>query len=126
MRKPSELVGNMLGIHLPNDYKDFLNDIGLISLSKLGIEVYGYRHGIDIAKIPCVIAATNLNKELYKLSSTDIVISHTGFEDLITILDCAKGIVIEQGFNGERKEITGSFKSWLTELINKNNAATFY
>jgi hypothetical protein len=117
---PSEFVANHLDTMLPCDYAEFLDHTGYLHLSNLGIEVYGYKQDFDISKTPCVIATTNLNKQLYNLKSSDLVISHTGFEELITILDCDTGKVFELGFNGLRKEIANSFNLWLRQLIKKN------
>ena len=120
---PSEFVAVELEINLPEEYIDFLNDTGYLCLSNNSIEVYGYQSGFDIKKIPCVIAATRLNKHAYKLDSFEIVISHTGFEDLITVLDCKTGKVWEFAMDGIKQEIAKSFKTWLKETMKKNGAA---
>jgi hypothetical protein len=118
---PSELVASALSISLPDDYAEFLNNTGYLFLTNLAIEVYGYQQGFDIQKIPCVIAARKLNNGLYNLSASEIVISHTGFEELIITLDCTTGKVYERGFDGARSEIAESFKTWLAQIIKKND-----
>lgn len=118
----SDFVARELKIKLPEDYANFLNTTGYLCFSNLGIEVYGYKPEFDIQKIPCVIAATNLNKSNYHLNSSEIVISHTGFEELITILDCNTGKIYEVGFNGLKNEIADSFKTWLKLMTKKNDA----
>lgn len=115
--KPSQLVAMQLSTNLPKDYMEFLDNTGYKYIDKLGIEIYGYQQGFDIEKIPCVIAATNLNKDAYKLSPSEIVISHTGFEEIITILDCETGKVSEIGFDGFRSPISESFSDWLKARI---------
>jgi len=119
--KPSQLVAMQLSTNLPKDYMEFLDNTGYMYIDKLGLEIYGFRQGFDIEKIPCVIAATNLNMEAYKLSPSEIVISHAGFEELITILDCDTGKVSELGFDGIRRPIAESFSGWLSEMTNMDH-----
>lgn len=114
--KPSQLVAIQLSTVLPKDYMEFLDNTGYMYLVTLGLEIYGFKQGFDIEKIPCVVAATNLNKEAYKLSPSEIVISHTGFEELITILDCVTGKVSELDFDGIRSPKAESFSEWLSGL----------
>lgn len=119
--KSSEIVSTQLSTTLPNDYAEFLDITGYLPLANLGIEVYGYQKGFDIQKIPCVVAATRLNQDMYKLGRSEIVISHTGFEELLTVLDTETGKVSELGFHGIRKEVAESFSEWLSGMIKKND-----
>jgi hypothetical protein len=77
----------LLGIALPEEYREFIDKSGYLVLGNISTEVYGYRPDFDVEKIPCVFAATKLNKEDYKLSNYELVISHTGFDDFIVVLD---------------------------------------
>lgn len=122
--KTSDRLELLLNIVLPDSYKDFIDKLGYLSLSKIGIEVYGYRPDFDIDKIPCVIAATKLNKEGYNLKENEIVISHTGFEDHIVVLDAASDLIFETNIAGKRKVIAKSFSGWLANLITENDLAS--
>jgi len=113
----------LLGIFLPEDYKKFIDEIGYLSLGNISIEVYGYKPDFDINKIPCVVAATTQNKDDYNLKDHEIVISHTGFEDYIVILDCISGFVYEVNLSGDRKRVAECFSDWLDNLIIENTKA---
>jgi hypothetical protein len=89
--KASSQLETILGISLPEDYSEFINKIGYLGLGNISTEVYGYQSDFDIEKIPCVVAATKLNREDYKLKNHEIVISHTGYEDYIVVLDTISG-----------------------------------
>lgn len=119
----SAFVAKELGFNLPDDYSEFLNSLGYLYLNNLGIEVYGHKAGFDIQKIPSILAATDLNKRAYQLHASEIVISHTGYEDLITVLNCNTSRVYEIGFDGFRNEIANCFGAWLIKLIQKNDSA---
>lgn len=112
----SSKLESLLGLDLPKDYKDFINTTGYLCFENIGIEVYGYKTNFDIKKIPCVIAATNLYKEEYRLLDSEIVISHTGFEELIVILDTVTEYVSEIGFSGVRTKVADNFSAWLSNL----------
>lgn len=118
--KTSSQLELILGISLPEDYREFIDKTGYLELSNIGTEVYGYRPDFDIEKIPCVIAATKLNREDYKLRNQEVVISHTGFEDYIIVLDTISGSVFEQNFVGDKKKLADSFSSWLAAVLSKN------
>jgi len=110
-----KLVENKLQVSLPEDYARFLEEYG--DFEKDGIEIYGYTEEyIDINKIPCVIGATNLYRELLNLSKNEIVLSYTGFEDYIIILDTKSGKIIETDSNRDDRVIANSFEEW----FNKN------
>lgn len=119
--EPSELVAERLSTNLPNDYKDFLDNKGYLYLDKLGLEIYGFKQGFDIEKIPSVIAATTINREGYKLKESELVISHTGFEEIVTILDCITGKVSELGFDGIRRVKAKSFADWFSGMTKRNS-----
>lgn len=118
--KTSSRLESLLGLSLPSDYKAFIDKVGYLYLDHIGIEVYGFAPNFDIEKIPCVVAATRQNREMYKLSDSEIVISHTGFEELIVLLDTVTGFVSELGFNGVRDKTADSFSSWLLKMQSKN------
>lgn len=118
--KTSSQLESLLGITLPDDYREYIDKTGYLVLSNIGIEVYGYRPDFDIEKIPCVIAATKLNREDYKLQNHEIVISHTGYEDYIVVLDAISGSVFELNLVGDKKKLADSFSSWLAVMQSKN------
>lgn len=117
--KISSQLELILGISLPEDYREFIDKTGYLELSNIGTEVYGYRPDFDIEKIPCVIAATKLNREDYKLQNHEIVISHTGYEDYIVVLDTISGSVFELNLVGDKKKLADSFSSWLANMQSK-------
>lgn len=88
-------------------------------LDRLGIEIYGDRPDFDIAKIPSVIAATRLYRP-DGLLSTEVVISHTGYEDVLVTLDTADGSIYEVGFPDQRTKVADSFGRWLAEMVKRN------
>ncbi len=117
----SAQLEKLMGVRMPSDYKEFIDKTGYLCLNNLGIEVYGYMKDFDIEKIPCVVAATMLNKKAYALEDSEIVISHTGFEEMITILDCNAGKVSELGFDGVRRVKAKSFSEWLSQMTSQNS-----
>lgn len=114
--KSTSEIESLLCVNLPKVYKDFIDTTGYLCLENIGVEVYGYKPNFDIKKIPCVIAATNLYKEAYALRDSEIVISHTGFEELIVILDTDTEYVSEIGFSGVRTKVADNFSTWLANL----------
>jgi hypothetical protein len=114
----------LIGISLPEDYKQFIDKYGYLCLNNISREVYGYKLEYDINKIPCVIGATNLCKIEYKLDHHQLVISHTGYESNIVILDTISGYVLEQNYSGVRKKIANSFSIWLARLVSENDLAS--
>jgi len=119
--KTSSQLELILGISLPEDYREFIDKTGYLGLSNISTEVYGYRSDFDIEKIPCVIAATKLNREDYKLQNYEIVISHTGYEDYIVVLDTISSSVFELNLVGDKKKLADSFSSWLAVMQSKNS-----
>ncbi len=117
--KTSSQLESLLGISLPEDYKEFIDSTGYLCLGNISTEVYGYKPDFDIEKLPCVIAATKLNKEDYNLQEHEIVVSHTGFEDYIVVLDTVSGVVFEVNLSGKKKIIAKSFSDWLANLISR-------
>lgn len=118
--KASSQLESLLGFSIPEDYRDFIDKTGYLGLGNISMEIYGYRTDFDIEKIPCVIAATRLNKKDYKLTDHELVISHTGFEDLIVILDTVSGCVFEKGYTGSKRKLANSFSNWLAKLVSEN------
>lgn len=121
--KTSSQLELILGISLPEDYRGFIDETGYLELGNISTEVYGYRPDFDIEKIPCVIAATKLNREDYKLKNHEIVISHTGFEDYIVVLDTISGSVFELNLVGDKKKLADSFSGWLAGMQSKNGSS---
>ena len=116
--KSSATVELKLNIRLPEDYKEFLDQTGYLLFNSTSKEIYGYKPGFDMEKIPCVIAATKLYKKDYDLKSSEIVISHTGYEDYIVSLDTESGSVYElSNTEKARNKIAESFSNWLSELV---------
>ncbi len=118
--KPSDQLESLLGISLPGDYRKFIDESGYLSLGNISTEVYGFRPEFDVKKIPSVVAATNLNREDYELKHNEIVISHTGYEDHIVILDITSGEIYELGLNRNKEKIADTFSSWLSVMVSKN------
>lgn len=109
-------VERKLGVKLPHDYAKFLTEYG--DYEWRGIEIYGYNeYYIDINKIPCVIGATRLYKTDYNLKDNFIVISHTGYEDWIVILDTSSGEVFEMAADGTINRRFKNFSFWFNEFI---------
>lgn len=118
--KPSDQLESLLGISLPEDYRKFIDETGYLPLGNISTEVYGFRPEFDVKKIPSVIAATNLNSEDYELNHNEIVISHTGYEGHIVILDTTSGGIYELGLNRNKEKIADTFSSWLSVMVSKN------
>lgn len=119
--KASSQLESLLGLSLPKDYREFIDKTGYLGLGNISTEVYGYRPDFDIEKIPCVIAATKLNREDYKLRNHEIVISHTGYEDYIVVLDTISSSVFEMNLVGDKKKLADSFSGWLAAMQSKNS-----
>jgi len=103
-----KLLEDNLNVILPQAYRSFINETGIIS-DERG-EVYGYIEGIDINKIPCVIGATKLYKQNYlNISSKDIVIAFDDFNNtpiVIAFYTSFKGVnPVFKGFCKFRKYI---------------------
>lgn len=116
----SSEVEKYLGIALPEDYKSFIDNIGYLCLDNIGIEIYGHKPGFSMDKLPSVVAATQLYRNDYKLNETMIVISHTGFEDYIVVLNAETGHVLEMNSMGDYEEISDSFFGWLQKIREQN------
>jgi len=114
MQETSSKLEAELGIKLPNEYKIFINETGLISDGSL--EVYGYIDGIDENSIPCVIAATKLYKNDYPLITEDELVIQ--FDDylnkpvLLNINDRAIYSVDET----QKNKIDSNFNVWLSNI----------
>jgi hypothetical protein len=119
----SSFIQLQLSVNLPEDYKDFLDNTGYLYFSNISQEIYGYKQGFDIEKLPCVIAATKNNKEDYSLNPREIVLSHSGYEDNIIILDTQTSHVFELSSDGHKKRLADSFSDWLSVMlvINEDN-----
>jgi len=108
-----KIIEENLSITLPQDYKNFIDDIGIIS-DERG-EVFGYIENIDIEKIPCVIGATKLYKKDYKnISAKEIVISFDDFKNLPIVLNTKDGSVYNIDFD-KKTHISSSFAEWLSK-----------
>ena len=109
-------VENQLNITLDNEYANFLDNYG--DYQKDGVEIYGYSSEYEVIdKIPCVIGATNLYKNDYKLSSNEIVIAHTNYEDRLIVLDNKSGKLFEVSFDKKDViKIADSFNDWFSRI----------
>lgn len=116
----SSLMQLHLSVKLPEDYKSFLDNIGYLCFSNISQEIYGYKQGFDIEKLPCVIAATKNNKEDYRLDPREIVLSHAGYEDNIIILDTQTSHVFELNLDGYKEKLADSFSEWLSVMLARN------
>lgn len=109
-----EVVEQALGIQLTNQYKVFLDTQG--DYEHNGTEVYGYTSAYkDVEKIPCVIGATRLYRDSYNIAPEEIVISHTGYEDVLVILNNISGEVFEVSMSN-RQKVADTFDEWLANL----------
>lgn len=122
--KVSSYIQLQLNVNLPEDYKEFLDKTGYLCLSSISLEIYGYKQGFDIEKLPCVIAATRNNKEDYPIDLKEIVISHAGYEDRIIILDTQTGHVFELSLDGYKEKLANSFSDWLSIVLARNDATS--
>lgn len=115
MSSRTKVIENNLNVNLPQSYKKFIDDIGIIS-DERG-EIFGYIENIDIEKIPCVIGATKLYKEDYKnISNKDIVINFDDFKNIPIVLNTENEIIYDVDFN-KKTQISPSFTEWLNEKI---------
>jgi hypothetical protein len=115
--KNHEFVESKLNIKLSDQYVEFLDNFG--DYEYQGGEIYGYSSEyIFIDKIPCVIGATRLYKDSHHLKDSEIAISHSGFEDVIVVLDNLSGNIIEIRGNGTRIKIDESFDNWFSRIRN--------
>ena len=113
-----KVVENSLNVNLPKEYRDFLEYYGLIS-NEQG-EVYGYMEGIDVNKIPSVIAATKLYRDDYlNISGKEIIISFDDFYNAPIVLNTEDGAVYRV-FRDRKEKINKSFQEWLTNFLNGN------
>ncbi len=122
MKTSSELE-SLLGVNLPDDYKEFIDSTGYLALGNISTEVYGYELGWSIDKYPCVVATTKLNKEIYQLKDNEIVISEPGYDTFLTVLNTKTGIVENVNCVGIRKKVANSFFDWLAKIKAENDAA---
>lgn len=114
MNNRIQIIESNLNIKLPEEYKHFIINKGLISDS---FEVYGYIENIDINKIPCVIAATTLYKRDYKnIDDNELVIAFDDYENNPITLDEYNNVYTVSHF--EKKLIAKSFNEWLNNYEN--------
>jgi hypothetical protein len=108
MSPRQETVEKALGITLPPDYVDFLEEYGTYEAD--GLEIYGIDDEIvDINKIPCVIGATKILRKGTDLAKHFLVVQHTGYEDEIICLDTEAGGIYR--ISGQEQErIADSFR----------------
>jgi hypothetical protein len=119
VNKNHQVVENELKLKLHGEYLEFLNTYGDYCVD--GYEIYGYSPEYkDINKLPCVIGATRLYKDSYSLNSHEIVISHSGFEDFIVVLDNQNGTIFEVSSTGKRKKISNSFNQWFESFSTRS------
>jgi len=121
--KNSAQLELLLDISLPDDYINFIDEVGYLTLENISMEVYGYKPDFDFQKLPCVIAAQELYQESYKLKAEELVISDTGYEGFMVVLDVLSGNVFEVNFIGEKNALATSFSEWLESLILENESA---
>ena len=115
MSSRTKIIEDNLNVNLPQDYKKFIDDIGIIS-DERG-EIFGYIENIDIEQIPCVIGATKLYREDYNnISNKEIVINFDDFKNIPIILDTEDGSIYNVDFN-QKTQISPNFTEWLNEKI---------
>lgn len=116
----SSFIQLQLSVNLPEDYKEFLDKTGYLCFGNISQEIYGYKQEFDIEKLPCVIAATKNSEEDYSLNPREIVLSHTGYEDHIVILDTQTSYVFEVSLDGHKEKLADSFSDWLSVMLARN------
>lgn len=115
MSSRTKIIEENLNVNLPQDYKKFIDDIGIIS-DERG-EIFGYIENINIEKIPCVIGATKLYKEDYKkISNKDIVIHFDDFKNMPIALNTEDESIYNVDFD-KKTRISSNFTEWLNEKI---------
>jgi len=115
MNSRTKIIEENLNVILPQDYKDFIDDIGIIS-DERG-EIFGYIEGIDTNKIPCVIGATNSYREDYKnITDNEVVISFDDFKNTPIILNTKDEAIYSICFETKTK-ISKNFKEWLKNKV---------
>jgi len=118
MSHRTKIIEDNLNVNLPQDYKNFIDDVGIIS-DERG-EIFGYIENIDIEKIPCVIGSTKLYKEDYKnISNKEIVINFDDFKNAPIILNTESGIVYDVDFN-QKTQISSNFAEWLNQKTSES------
>ena len=111
-------VEKRLNIKLPKQYAKFLEEFG--DFEGDGFEIYGYSEEyLEPDKIPCVIGATKLYRDDYKLSADELVIAHSGYEDYVFTLDSVSGHVYEINMRGDKKKVADDFDTWLKDVSNQ-------
>lgn len=119
VNKNHRVVESELKLKLHEEYLKFIDTHGDCCVDSY--EIYGYSPEYkDINKLPCVIGATRMYKDSYSLNSHEIVISHSGFEDIIVVLDNQDGSVFEVSSTGKRRKISNSFNEWFMSLSTKS------
>lgn len=115
MSNRTKKIEDCLNVILPKEYKDFIDDIGIIS-DERG-EVFGYIEDVDANKIPCVIGATNSYKEDYKnILDAEVVVSFDDFKNTPIILNTKDGAIYDIGFEKKTK-ISNDFNEWLNDKV---------
>jgi hypothetical protein len=108
-------VESKLNVILPIEYSEFLDNFGDYEVD--GMEIYGYTEDyIDITQVPCVIGATRIYRDGYSLKSYEIVISYTGYEENIIILNTKTGEIFEVDLNGAKNKLSNSFHEWFQTI----------
>jgi hypothetical protein len=107
----------ILGLPLPNDYRNFIKSEGYKVLGDY--EIFGYIEGMDIEQIPCVIGATKLYKQDYdKIEDNDLVISFDPFYNNPIVLNTQNGKIYRIS-NDKRILVARNFNEWLNSIKNK-------
>jgi hypothetical protein len=102
-----------LDVVFPGEYALFIEKTGYCEIH--GLEIYGYLETmIHPDRIPCVIGVTKRHR-MEGLAHRFIVLSHTGFEDRVILLDTESGEVFEDGMEGWIA-ISHSFNTWREKL----------
>ncbi len=108
-------VEKELGVNIPSDYANFLDEYG--TYEEDDVEIYGLDDEvIDINKIPCVIGATKILREAIDLPERFLVIQHTGYEGEIICLDTKSGAIYLIS-DHKQDRIADSFSEWFNRDI---------
>jgi hypothetical protein len=99
-----------LGIHFPEDYKQFLSEYGVGDI--FGEEIYGL--GIEPTGIPSMIWITEALRNEMELPENYVVIYNSGVNHEYQAIDCNSGriILFIEGINFNEQEISFEFSSF--------------
>ena len=117
--KNSEKLEKILNKKLPKDYKEFIDNYGLLSTD--GMEIYGYNKALkDINIIPSVIGATKAYKKDYNISDNELVIAIDDITYQPILLNIKNGKIYLINSNNRKELLFNSFNEFFNDYINNH------